>query len=397
MKNKNNKVELVFTISSKRVDFLGSNLLCKILKCEKEKLSKTIKSKSVNFSLDYLTSPLGFFTLMYSHFTFPSKVKAKNSVDFIFENKEDVDYVLENFDNLIDMNQFFTPDTKTFLKSTKIILEDNKEYLIGKCLIEFLENAYIEYNSAFLNKDNENSKNSGMYTPLLKYLGIKSSEENTNSSVLLHEVLHGYTMDYNLPTANVYLNELVTQLYTAEYLKLLNLDSMSSLYDRDLPIVYMLAHLAGIDSIKRFAFDNDIRIIQNALVDRGANKSAVISFLKLIDYIPTNDSEKNDSIKFNNSKKLYALATVLYNDIFGKSFDDDIKFLTYLAGSRLSNGEVFYLFNKYLSDYDFNVGVNPFNIKLENLILKTKETGPSLLLWDGTEIKLDDPERKRCK
>lgn len=324
-----------------------------------------------------ITSLIGF-----GHVSFNVQVnKEKNNI-YSEENIENVEYVLDNFESLIDNNDNLSNKTKEFLKITKIIIEENKEFINASNLQSFFKYICVDYDVDL----NAFSRASGIYVNALKYMLISESENGVNKSLLLHEVLHGYSMNFHNTAKlgyNFYLNEIVTQVYTMEYTELLDLEEFNSIYDNDIVIVYMLAHLVGVDVIKEYRFNNNSNIVADALIEKGANKSDVSFLLECINNIhKCSDVEIDD-----NYLNLYSTFKRIHESISDIPLEDDIKFILYLQCSQFNTLEselyfVKFLLNKNLPSYSSVLKIDlEYIISDQNIELKPN---PIIEFSDGS-------------
>lgn len=361
----------------KNYKLLGNN---DILKLSKNKLNK-LKFNRNMMLLKYMGFPISVVKSIqiYLNDVCSSEFIAKEGNEILVDNMLDV------FDIMIESNYSLEKSMKEFLKSTKYLLEDNKEFLNVNNIVKFISELYVDYDSSYL----AGKKESGMYICLYNYILLSSKNTKVNTSILLHEVLHGYAKSYSINKTNRYLNELATQLFTIEYQNVLGLDEFESVYDYDIPIIYMLAHLTNRDIIKKFMFNNDYNIIRKELIKKGASLESSSKLLEYIDNIHKNINCENSKEQKENNRNLYFCMMDIHESISNISYICDIEFISYIISSRMVNKTSLLIFSEYLYKNRLPIDYNKYKIVLKGLVV-SDDYKPSILYDNGPEYIIEN-------
>lgn len=389
----NNTTKSLMKLSNKNIKLISKK---ELLELEEKKVAtfsdniKFYRNLAVSNSLIFVLAIVSMMTL--GKFSFNVQVNSEKNNILSENNIENVKYVIDNFEYLIDNNNDLSEESKDFLKKTKIILEENEEFINGDNIDSFFKYVCIDYDSEY----SSISRASGIYINTLKYLAIAESEETANKTVLLHETLHGYSKNFNNGLKlgyNFYLNEIVTQLYTLEYKNILDLEDYFSIYDEDIVIAYMIAHLVGVDVIKEYKFNNNFYIIEDALVLNGADRSDASLLLEYINNIYNVNGYEESRNNFN----LYNTFRKLHQSIYDIPFEEDIKFLLYIKNSRFANEDSEYYFAKYLRDNNIASDVSDTLIYLEYIIADDNiltRPNPVIEFSDGSVYIVEENHQK---
>lgn len=265
-----------------------------------------------------------------------------------------IDYLLENYENIIESNPYIGDFEKNFLKQTKIIIEDNKNFVNPVYIKNILSNLKIYYNT-----------NLGEYTQGIikgkfnlneKAIYISDTKNNMKTDLLMHEILHSFTEFIDID--NLYFNELVNEIYNNEYNQLLNIENTYTIYDYDLRILYLIMNIINIDYIKEYKFKNDINIIYDGFLNEGIQKEKVTELLEHINSLWTyfnNEAYKTEYIEA--YQEIHKLIFEFYEHKYDNDFYEQIDLMAYTSGTHLKN----YVCNEKLITYFKTLGLNYYD------------------------------------
>ncbi|MFI3260188.1 MAG: hypothetical protein R3Y13_00515 [bacterium] len=245
---------------------------------------------------------------------------------------------------LIKKNEQLTAEEIMFFYKSNIILLEHENLIDIEQLKKFLSNVSIEYNL-------EEDGISGTYNRKTDLIKVEEDEFiETKKSVLLHEILHGYTSSSN--NTSVYLNELLNELCTVEYCEVLDIEYFNSGYTKHLVIIYVLANIIEIETLQELKFSADLTNFKNELLSFGVTEKEYESFLNNLNGLWLSRT-KGEVFRTGLYIEMYDLLSSFYKKKYNKDIEYDIEIMLIMYDSVLSNETVEKAVKKYL-DYDEN-------------------------------------------
>lgn len=197
---------------------------------------------------------------------------------WIKENRLRPEYNFVAIESIIDENANLSKEEKEKLKLTKMIFEENHQYMDLAMVHDRLKNLKIEYNPS--PDDNVNylgEYNYGTDTITFNHAG---ELKDVNLTTVFHELIHlmqdGPSADILQETFTEMLaRETMMRLYDSKQIKQTDLIKAhngehvlyGTSYETYMPITYMLAECLDRETIKKYTFNCDNRIIIDKLAE----------------------------------------------------------------------------------------------------------------------------------
>lgn len=311
---------------------------------------------------------LTYINIMLAAFTISKNIDKQQEENLYYESEIVIEELTKKqISDYINNNSNLTLDEKIFLYDTHIILLENAEYIVVEQVKYFLENVDLNYG-------NLSGGLAGTYQPGEELIEIRDEElEEKSYSVLLHEILHGYTYNLNYTsTSSRYLNEIYNEICTVEYAKELGIPTNPTLYDLDLIIGYVLAEIIDIDVINKYKFNADFNIIENELLKIGVEEKVINDFYNTLNTlyylrITLRDVTSLDDIYLNMFKVLENFYEAKYNE----SILDNIEILFLIKNTVLDNEMVTDKVDRYIENTIYYEG--KYSIEDNMIFFEEKE------------------------
>lgn len=235
---------------------------------------------------------------------------------------------------LINLNPYLSFEEKIFLYETKVVIIENMDYISLSQIEEFLSNVSLDYNYI-------EEGISGIYNDSEKNMKIVNSDLSEEAlSILLHEILHGYTLRYDY--SSYYLNEIYNEICKKEYCDEVGIKSYLSGYDNDLIIGYLLEEIVGSEVIKYYKFNADFNVIKNSLLNFKVSESDIDHFYNELESLRvySNRQIHEYSARKKTYERIFNLLNKFYTSKYNAEIVDNIELLYILENTVLETSKV---------------------------------------------------------